>query len=107
MTELRRDPREWKTRPEWCAEIQALCSRLNAAGAQPPWTPRRLREYANGKFEVLLGLDALDFDQLLRLRDDLKNKIDAREAERRAALVLAAPAARHALERNASTDEAG
>lgn len=107
MTERRRDRFEWKTRPEWRAEIQTLCSRLNAAGCVPQWTPRTLREYANRKFEVLLGLDALDFDQLRRLRDELKNKLDAWEAERRAAHVLAAPAARHALERNASADEAG
>lgn len=107
MTERRRDRFEWKTRSEWGEEIRDTCARLNAAGARPQWTPRTLREYANRKFDVLLGLDALPFEDLRRLRDDLKHQLAALEAERRAAFVLAAPGARHALERNASADEAG
>lgn len=73
----RGDPVEWKTRAEWCAEIRGFCSRLNAAGAEPPWTGRSLREYANAKFGVLLGLDGLGFDELRRLRNDLRLRLDA------------------------------
>ena len=85
MSERRRDPREWKTRTEWRDEITSLCARLNAAGFDPPWTPRLLREYANHKFEVLLGLDALTFDQLRRLRDDLQSKLTASGERRQSA----------------------
>lgn len=73
----RRDPVEWKTRAEWAAEIRGFCSRLNAAGAEPQWTGRSLREYANAKFGVLLGLDGLGFDELRRLRDDLRRRLAA------------------------------
>jgi hypothetical protein len=83
--ERRRDPREWKTRSEWREEITTFCARLNAAGCDPPWTPRRLREYANHKFEVLLGLDALTFDQLRGLRNDLKHRLDESGARRQSA----------------------
>jgi hypothetical protein len=80
VTERRRDSRELKTRSQWRAEITTLCARLNAAGCDPQWTPRLLREHVNAKFEVLLGLDALSFDQLRRTRDDLKHRLEALEA---------------------------
>ena len=83
--ERQRDPREWKTRTEWRDEITRLCAALNAAGADPPWTRKTLREYANRKFEVLLGLDALTFDQLRSLRDDLRRKLDEAGARRQSA----------------------
>lgn len=79
--EGRRDRWEWKTRAEWLDELRALCSRMNSAGADPPWTPRRLNEHANEKFEVLLGTGVLTFEELRRLRDDLKHKLE--ELERR------------------------
>ena len=85
MTGHARDPREWKTRPEWRDEITSLCARLNAEGFDPPWSRKTLREYANRKFEVLLGLDALSFDQLRRLRDDLRRKLDEAGAAKSAA----------------------
>jgi hypothetical protein len=80
VSERERDRYEWKTRGEWRGEIRALCARMNAAGATPQWTRRSLREYANEKFGVLLGVDALSFDQLTRLRDDLKNRLGGLEA---------------------------
>lgn len=107
MNERKRDRFELKTRAEWCDEIRVLCSRLNAAGFTPPWTPRALREYANRRFDVLLGLDALTFDELRDLRDALKLKLWTMEAEAHAARSLSAGAARHALSRNAdASDEA-
>jgi hypothetical protein len=107
MSERRRDRFESKTRGEWRAEIRSLCAGMNAAGYEPQWTPRTLRDYANTKFRVLLGLDALSFDELRRLRDDLKLKHEGLQAERRAAASLSTPGARHALERNApASDEA-
>lgn len=108
MSKGTRDRFELKTRGEWVAEIRTLGRRLNEAGYTPQWTPRTLREYVNAKFRVLVGLDALAFDELRRLRDDLKLKLEGLRAEQRAAASLSAPTARHALERNASSpDEAG
>lgn len=75
MGSRRRDPVEWKTRADWCEEARSLCARLNAAGAEPPWTEKSLREYANAKFGVLIGLDGLSFDELRALRDDLRRQL--------------------------------
>jgi hypothetical protein len=102
MSKAERDRFELKTRADWLAEIRTLCRRLNEGGHAPPWTPRTLREYVNAKFRVLVGTDALSFDELRRLPDDLKRKLEGLRAEQRAAASLSTPTARHALERNAS-----
>jgi hypothetical protein len=81
MRRSERDRFELKTREEWRGEIRALCSRLNAAGHGPAWTPRTLREYTNAKFRVLLGPDALTFDELRRLRDILRVKLQELTAD--------------------------
>ena len=85
MREGRRDRWEWKTRAEWVDELRSLCSRMNAAGAEPQWTGRRLNAYANEKFQVLHGTGVLTFEELRRLRDDLKHKAETLEAAAAAA----------------------
>lgn len=107
MKREERDRFELKTRAEWRDEIHDLCRGLNAAGYDPAWTPRTLVEYVNEKFRVLVGLDALSFDELRRLRDDLRRKLESARAEGKAAPELRTPAARGALEPHATpTDEA-
>ncbi|HEX3560396.1 MAG TPA: hypothetical protein VHU19_14405 [Pyrinomonadaceae bacterium] len=105
MNERRRDRFELKTHAEWCDELRVLCTRLNAAGFTPPWTPRALREYVNRRFDVLLGLDALTFDELRDVRDALKLKLWTMEAEAHAARSLSTGTARHALSRHAEAED--
>jgi hypothetical protein len=60
-----------------CVErIRALCGSLNDAGAMPHWTPGHLHRYVNNKFEVLYGLDSLEFESFAELEMDLASRLE-------------------------------
>ena len=59
------------------AEINALCSELNKAGAVPRWTPRFLDEFVNQTFEVIYGMDSMTGESFPVLRTELEKRLEA------------------------------